>query len=153
MHYSPLLAPLVVLVAWTLVVMAWMALTRLPAMKKAGIDVNKLVGGRGANLEGVIPDQVQWKSHNYQHLLEQPTIFYAIVLTLALMGMDQPVNVWLAWGYVGLRIVHSLIQCTSNIVRFRFPIFALASLCLLGLTVHAGARILHDSLGWHLFMH
>lgn len=153
MHYSPLLAPLVVLVAWTLVVMAWMALTRLPAMKKAGIDVNKLVGGRGANLEGVIPDQVQWKSHNYQHLLEQPTIFYAIVLTLALMGMDQLVNVWLAWGYVGLRIVHSLIQCTSNIVRFRFPIFALASLCLLGLTVHAGARILHDSLGWHLFMH
>ena len=147
MNYSPLLAPLVALVAWTLVVMAWMALTRLPAMKKAGIDVNKLVGGRGANLEGVVPDQVQWKSHNYQHLLEQPTIFYAIVIVLALMGMDQPINVWLAWGYVALRIVHSLIQCTSNIVRFRFPIFALASLCLLGLTVHAGARIVHDCFG------
>ena len=98
MNYSPLLAPLVALVAWTLVVMAWMALTRLPAMKKAGIDVNKLVGGRGANLEGVVPDQVQWKSHNYQHLLEQPTIFYAIVIVLALMGMDQPINVWLAWA-------------------------------------------------------
>ena len=77
--------------------------------------------------------------------------FYAIVLTLALMGMDQPVNVWLAWGYVGLRILHSLIQCTTNIVKYRFPVFALASLCLLGLTVHAGARILHDCLGWHLF--
>lgn len=147
MEYSPLLAPLVVLVAWTLVIMVWMAFTRLPAMKKAGIDVNKLVGGRGANLEGVIPDQVQWKSHNYSHLLEQPTIFYAIVLTLALMGMNQPINVWLAWGYVAFRILHSLIQCTSNIVRFRFPLFALASLCLLGLTVHAGARILHDCLG------
>ena len=148
MNYSPLLAPLVALVAWTLVVMAWMALTRLPAMKKAGIDVNKLVGGRGANLEGVVPDQVQWKSHNYQHLLEQPTIFYAIVIVLALMGMDQPINVWLAWGYVVLRMAHSLIQCTSNIVKYRFPIFALASLCLLGLTVHAGARIVHDCLGW-----
>ncbi|HEU4957549.1 MAG TPA: MAPEG family protein [Sphingomicrobium sp.] len=148
MEYSPLLAPLVVLVAWTLVIMVWMAFTRLPAMKKAGIDVNKLVGGRGANLEGVIPDQVQWKSHNYSHLLEQPTIFYAIVLTLALMGMNQPINVWLAWGYVAFRILHSLIQCTSNIVRFRFPLFGLASLCLLGLTVHAGARILHDCLGW-----
>ena len=147
MEYSPLLAPLVVLVAWTLVIMVWMAFTRVPAMKKAGIDVNKLVGGRGANLEGVIPDQVQWKSHNYSHLLEQPTIFYAIVLTLALMGMNQPINVWLAWGYVAFRILHSLIQCTSNIVRFRFPLFALASLCLLGLTVHAGARILHDCLG------
>ena len=148
MEYSPLLAPLVVLVAWTLVIMVWMAFTRLPAMKRAGIDVNKLVGGRGANLEGVIPDQVQWKSHNYSHLLEQPTIFYAIVLTLVLMGMNQPINVWLAWGYVAFRILHSMIQCTSNIVRFRFPLFGLASLCLLGLTVHAGARILHDGLGW-----
>src|SRR5262245_30180264 len=103
MHYSPLLAPLVVLVAWTLVVMVWMASTRLPAMKKAGIDVTTLVGGRGANLEGVIPDRVQWKSHNYSHLLEQPTIFYAIVLTLAMMGMNQPINVYLAWAYVGFR--------------------------------------------------
>lgn len=148
MEYSPLLAPIVVLVAWTLVIMAWMALTRLPAMKRAGIDVFKLVGGRGQNLEGVIPDQVQWKSHNYSHLLEQPTIFYAIVLTLAMMGMDQPINVYLAWGYVVIRMLHSMIQCTSNIVRFRFPLFGLASLCLLGLTVHAGARILHDCLGW-----
>jgi hypothetical protein len=148
MQYSPLLAPLVALVAWTLVVMVWMAFTRLPAMKKAGIDVTKLVGGRGANLEGVIPDQVQWKSHNYTHLLEQPTIFYAIVLVLAMMGMNQPINVYLAWGYVVFRILHSMIQCTSNIVRFRFPLFGLASFCLLGLTVHAGARILHDCLGW-----
>ena len=148
MQYSPLLAPIVALVAWTLVVMVWMAFTRLPAMKKAGIDVTKLVGGRGQNLEGVIPDRVQWKSHNYTHLLEQPTIFYAIVLTLAMMGMNQPINVYLAWGYVVLRILHSMIQCTSNIVRFRFPLFGLASLCLLGLTVHAGARILHDCLGW-----
>lgn len=147
MEYSPLLAPVVALVAWTLVIMTWMAFTRLPAMKKAGIDVAKLVGGRGQNLEGIIPDQVQWKSHNYSHLLEQPTIFYAIVLTLAMMGMNQPINLWLAWAYVGLRVLHSMIQCTSNIVRFRFPLFALASLCLLGLTVHAGARILHDCLG------
>lgn len=147
MQYSPLLAPIVALVAWTLVVMVWMAFTRLPAMKKAGIDVTKLVGGRGQNLEGVIPDRVQWKSHNYTHLLEQPTIFYAIVLALAMMGMNQPINVYLAWGYVVLRILHSMIQCTSNIVRFRFPLFGLASFCLLGLTVHAGARILHDCLG------
>ena len=147
MEYSPLLGPVVALVAWTLVVMVWMAFTRLPAMKKAGIDVSKLVGGRGANLEGVIPDRVQWKSHNYTHLLEQPTIFYAIVLTLAMMGMNQPINIYLAWGYVVFRILHSMIQCTSNIVRFRFPLFGLASFCLLGLTVHAGARILHDCLG------
>jgi hypothetical protein len=148
MNYSPLLAPVVALVAWTLVIMAWMALTRLRAMKKAGIDINNLVGGRGANLEGVVPDSIQWKSHNYSHLLEQPTLFYAIVITLALMGMDQPINLYLAWGYVGLRVVHSLIQCTVNVVRYRFLVFSLASLCLLGLTTHAALRILHDCLGW-----
>lgn len=152
MEYSPLLAPVVALVAWTLVIMAWMAVTRFATFKKMGITVENIPpGSRGVNLEGKAPDEVQWKSHNYTHLLEQPTIFYAIVIVLALMGMDQPVNVYLAWGYVALRIVHSLIQCTVNIVRLRFPVFALASLCLLGLTVHAGARILHDCLGWHLF--
>jgi hypothetical protein len=152
MTYSPLLAPIVALVAWTLVIMAWMAATRFATFKKMGITLGNVPpGSRGANLEGKAPDEVQWKSHNYMHLMEQPTIFYAIVLTLALMGMDQPIILWLAWGYVGLRILHSLIQCTSNIVKYRFPVFALASLCLLGLTVHAGARIVHDCFGGHLF--
>ena len=59
------------------------------------------------------------------------------------MGENEPINVWLAWGYVGFRIAHSLIQCTSNIVKYRFPLFLLASLCLVGLTVHAAAHLLH----------
>lgn len=144
MEYSPILAPVVALVAWTLIVMLWMVVTRMPAMKKAGISLNGLVGGRGANLEGVIPDQVQWKSHNYMHLMEQPTLFYAIALTLALMGMGAGINYWLAWGYVGLRVIHSIVQATVNIVMYRFALFFLASLCLIGLTVHAAARIAHD---------
>jgi len=77
-------------------------------------------------------------------LMEQPTIFYAIALTLALMNFGGGINYWLAWGYVGLRITHSIVQATVNIVQIRFPIFALSTFCLLGLTVHAGARILHD---------
>ncbi len=144
MEYSPILAPVVALVAWTLVVMTWMVLTRLPAMKKAGISLDGLVGGRGANLEGVLPDPVLWKGHNYIHLMEQPTLFYAIALTLALMGMGDGINYWLAWGYVGLRVIHSIIQATVNIVMYRFMVFGLASLCLLGLTVHAALRIAHD---------
>ena len=144
MEYSPILAPVVALVAWTLVVMLWMVVTRMPAMKKAGISLNGLVGGRGANLDGVIPDQVQWKSHNYAHLMEQPTLFYAIALTIALMGMGTGINYWLAWGYVGLRIVHSIVQATVNIVMYRFTLFFLASLCLIGLTTHAALRIAHD---------
>ena len=149
MDYSPLLPPVVALVAWTLVIMVWMAATRFAAFKKMGITLDNIpAGSRGVNLDGKAPDSAQWKSHNYMHLLEQPTLFYAIAITLALMGMDQPINIYLAWGYVGLRVVHSLIQCTVNTVKYRFTVFSLASLCLLGLTVHAAARVIHDCLGW-----
>ena len=145
MTYSPLLAPVVALVAWTLLIMLWMAAARFLEYRRHGISPTTIRNGaRGVDLEGRADPRAQWKSHNYTHLLEQPTIFYAIVLTLVLMGMDQPINLWLAWGYVALRIVHSLIQCISNIVRYRFPVFLLASLCLLGLTVHAAARIARD---------
>lgn len=147
MEYSPILVPLVALVVWSLLIMLWMAATRLPAMKKAGIDLRTLRGGRGQNLEGVVPDKVQWVSHNYSHLMEQPTLFYAIALTLALMGMGDGLNYWLAWAYVGLRILHSLIQATVNIVRYRFLLFLLSSLALIGLTVQAAARIVQDCLG------
>ena len=149
MDYSPLLPPVVALVAWTLLIMLWMAATRFRAFKQMGVTLNTIPpGSRGVNLEGKAPDSAQWKSHNYSHLLEQPTLFYAIAITLALMGMDQPINVYLAWGYVAFRIVHSLIQCTVNVVRYRFLMFLLASACLIGLTVHAAARVIHDCLGW-----
>ena len=146
MSYSPLLAPVAALVAWTLVVMLWMLVARFNEFRRLGIKPENIPdGSRGVDLEGKADPKAQWKSHNYNHLMEQPTIFYAVVITLALMGMDQPINLWLAWGYVGLRIVHSLIQCTVNTVRYRLTIFALASFCLLGLSVHALARVLHDS--------
>jgi hypothetical protein len=145
MDYSPILAPVVALVAWTLVVMVWMMIARRRAFAQMGITWGNVPrGSRGANLDGKAPDEAQWPSHNYNHLMEQPTIFYAIALTLALMGMGGGINLWLAWGYVGFRVVHSIVQCTVNIVQIRFPLFALASLCLLGLTVHAAARVLHD---------
>jgi len=147
MDYSPILVPVVALVAWTLLIMLWMAATRLPAMKRAGVDMKRLVGGRGVDLDGVIPDTVQWKSHNYSHLVEQPTVFYAIAITLALMDMGGGINYWLAWGYVVFRVLHSLVQVTVNVVKYRFALFLLGSLALIGLTVHAAARIIHDCLG------
>ena len=146
MHgYSPILVPVVALVAWTLIVMFWMLVSRFTEFRRLGITPDKIPdGARGVDLEGKAAASAQWKSHNYNHLMEQPTIFYAIALTLALMNFGSGINYWLAWGYVGLRMVHSLIQCTANVVRYRLAIFALASLCLIGLTVHAGFRILHD---------
>jgi hypothetical protein len=142
-QYSPILAPVVALVAWTLVMQVWMYAARIPAMRRAGISLKGRRGTRGGALEGAIPDEANWKAHNYNHLMEQPTIFYAIALTLALLGFGGGINLYLAWGYVALRIVHSLIQATANVVLYRFITFNLASLCLLGLTVHAGARLLH----------
>ena len=145
MEYSPILVPVVALVAWTLVIMLWMAIARRRAFAQMGINWGNIPrGSRGANLDGKAPDHAQWPSHNYNHLMEQPTIFYAIALTLAMMGMGDGINYLLAWGYVGFRVIHSIVQCTVNIVAIRFPLFVLASLCLLGLTVHAAARVLHD---------
>lgn len=143
MPHTPILAPVVALVAWTLVIQIWLYLTRFPAMKRAGIDVTKLKGGHGRQLDGRLEDHVQWKAHNYNHLLEQPTLFYAIAITLALLGNGgEELTLIFAWAYVGLRVVHSLIQVTANIVRWRFLAFSLSSLCLLGLTVIAGLILL-----------
>lgn len=146
MDYSPILVPVVALVAWTLLMMLWMMVARFGQFRRMGVTLGSLPrGARGPDLDGR-PDaaEAQWKSHNYNHLMEQPTIFYAIALTLALMGFGGGINYWLAWGYVALRILHSIVQATINVVLVRFTIFALSTLCLLGLTVHAGARILHD---------
>ena len=144
MHASPLLGPVVALVAWTIVVMVWMAIARFGEFRRLGISGKTIPdGARGADLEGKAHPRAQWKAHNYMHLLEQPTIFYAIVFALILMGFDAPTNVWLAWAYVGLRIVHSIFQATVNVVRYRLILFALSSFCLLGLTVHAGLRLMH----------
>jgi hypothetical protein len=148
MHFSPILAPIVALAAWTLVMQVWMYVTRFAAMKRAGISLKGRVGSRGNSLEGAIPDKDNWKAHNYAHLMEQPTVFYAIALTLALLNFGGGINYWLAWGYVGLRIVHSLIQATVNVVTYRFIIFTLASICLLALTLHAGLMIIHICMGW-----
>ena len=145
MNYSPILIPVVALVAWSLVMMLWMVAVRLPAMKKAGLSLSTAPpGSRGSQLDGVIEDRAQWKSHNYNHLMEQPTLFYAIALTLALMDMGNGINYWLAWGYVGLRVVHSIVQATVNRLTLRTPLFFLASVCLIGLVVHAALRIAHD---------
>jgi hypothetical protein len=145
MNYSPILAPVVALVAWTLVVMLWMLVSRFREFRRLGITPKSIPdGARGVDLDGRADPHAQWKSHNYNHLMEQPTIFYAVALALAMMNFGGGINYWLAWGYVGLRIVHSLIQCTVNIVRFRLLVFTLATLCLVSLTVHAGLRLLHD---------
>lgn len=147
MTYSPILVPVVALIAWTLLVMVWMLVARLREFRRLGVTLTNIPdGARGVDLEGKAEASAQWKSHNYNHLMEQPTVFYAVAITLALMDVGGGINTWLAWGYVGFRIVHSLVQGTVNVVRYRLTLFTLASLCLVGLTVHAAARVIHDCL-------
>ena len=140
MHPSPLLGPVVALVAWSIVMLFWMAIKRRPMVMDRGGLAD---GTRGSDLEARHPGSAHWPAHNYQHLMEQPTIFYAIVFALILMGFDDAINVYLAWGYVGLRVIHSIVQATVNVVRMRFLIFALATFCLIGLTTHASLFLLH----------
>ncbi|WP_209347380.1 MAPEG family protein [Pontixanthobacter sp. CEM42] len=134
---AQILAPAAVLVLWSIVMLFWMAGTRLPAISKAGSGLGDAKpGGRGQDLEGVIPDSINWKAHNYAHLMEQPTIFYATIAILAIMGAGA-IDVTLAWVYVALRIVHSIWQATVNKVSIRFLIFVTSTIALLVLAVRA----------------
>lgn len=134
---AQMLAPAAVLVLWSLVMLFWLAGTRLPAIKNLrGASGAPKTGGRGQDLEGRIPDKVNWKAHNYAHLMEQPTIFYPTVIILALVGATG-LDILLAWIYVGLRIVHSIWQATVNKVPVRFLIFLLSTIALTILAVRA----------------
>lgn len=139
--HSEILKPVVVLAAWTLVMMVWMLARRLPAMKKAGVDLGTLVGTSAADAERALPGKVQWPAHNYMHLVEQPTIFYAIALVIALTGTGDGFNAALGWAYVILRIAHSIVQATVNKVSIRFALFLLSSIALAGLTLHAAIAV------------
>jgi hypothetical protein len=126
------LTPVLALIVWTFVLMFWMYFTRIPAMRTAGVNP-RLIKSK-ADLD-VLPQQVRQIADNYNHLHEQPTLFYALAIYSHLAGMADAVNVTLAWSYVGLRIVHSLIQCTVNFVPARFAVFTLGALVLMAMTV------------------
>jgi uncharacterized MAPEG superfamily protein len=133
-----ILAPGAILILWSVVMLGWLAATRLPAMSKIGMDLkNAAPGGRGADIDPNVPPSVAWKSHNYAHLMEQPTIFYPAIIILALTGAGTGLNLYLAWGYVVFRIIHSLYQALVNKVSVRFVIFLLSTVCLAGLAVNA----------------
>jgi hypothetical protein len=138
---NAILLPMLVLAGWTMIVWAWMYATRLPAMARAGIDGVTMIGSTGKGLRDQLvaagQERACWVADNHNHLLEQPTVFYAVSLALAVMGGGGTLAVNLAWAYTGLRIAHSLVQILSNRVVVRFALFALGSLCLIALLVIA----------------
>lgn len=132
---SPILAPIVVLVAWSMLIWLWMYATRIPAIGRAKMRLDPNAP-RGEQMNQ-LPASVRWKADNYNHLMEQPTIFYAITLALALLGHGDGVNLALAWAYVGIRVVHTLVQVLINKIEVRFVLFVLSSFALIGLVVNA----------------
>ena len=145
MIQAEILKPMAILAMWTMVMWAWMYAVRIPAINKlpkpteAGADQ----GWTGAMLENILPREVQWKAHNYNHLHEAPTVFYAVALALAMVGAGDGMNATIAWVYVALRIAHSIFQATVNKVAPRFILFALSSLALFALCLHLLIALYH----------
>ena len=123
-----LIAPVLALIAWTFVMWVWLYATRVPALRAAKVDLDK-VSRTGAKLD--LPPEVTRVADSYNHLHEQPTIFYALALAAQVAGAVDELSVWLAWSYVILRVIHSLVQATRNVIIVRFCVFAAASLVLL----------------------
>ena len=132
---SPILAPVIALVLWTFVMGVWLYATRIPALQKRRIIYDPQRPSEEFHAQ--LPAEVRWKADNHNNLLEQPTLFYAVALTLALLDAGSGLNAGLAWAYVVLRIVHSLVHALINKVLIRFALFVLASLVLLVMTIRA----------------
>jgi hypothetical protein len=131
------LPPVIALAAWTMVMWAWMYATRIPALNATKLDLDDLARDPATSLDDVLPVGVQWKAHNYNHLHEAPTVFYAVAIVLAVIGQGDGLNAQLAWTYVALRVVHSLVQAIVNKVIWRFVLFLLSSMVLIGLVLRA----------------
>ncbi len=132
------IAPILALIAWTFVMWIWMYATRIPAIQRSNADMVEL-SRTGAKLE--LPPEVSRVADNYNHLHEQPTLFYALALAAQLAGTADAIGVGLAWGYVALRVVHSFIQATKNVIMLRFSVFSLGSLLLLALLLRTAMQL------------
>ncbi|KAJ4983701.1 hypothetical protein SVAN01_10798 [Stagonosporopsis vannaccii] len=134
-----LLKPLIVLAGWTFVQEAWMYATRLPAIPK--YNVNPDQAHVSEDMKTKIPIEIRRIADNYNHLHEQPTVFYSVAIALTLLGDNHEYTYLAAWGYTGLRIVHSLFQSLVNKVFTRFYIFVSSSIVLAGLTGRAATLL------------
>jgi hypothetical protein len=136
---TAILAPVTALLILSCIMWAWMYITRIPAVRRAGMKLDSELP-KGVQM-AELPARVRWKADNYNHLLEQPTLFYAVAFTLALLGAGEGLNLTLAWAYVVLRVAHSLHQALWNKIEIRFVLFLLSSLVLVALVIRAALLV------------
>jgi hypothetical protein len=127
MPTSPILKPALALVVWTQVVMVWLYARRIPALEKlkaeGKFNLDKMSTATKDQFNAVVPAPARWVADNYTHLMEHPTIFYALTFYIDRANYGSPIMVKLAWGYVGLRVVHSFVQGCGNAIMVRFSVF------------------------------
>lgn len=140
MTITEFVSPVLALVAWTMVMLLWLYATRIPAMQKAGIDPQEAADTK-SDWKQKMPPGSNYPADNYNHLMEQPTVFYALMLFAASTGGQSYLLNLLAWIYVGLRVVHSLVQATINRVMVRFTFFFVSSAVLIAMTVIEVLRV------------
>tara|TARA_Y100001980_G_C14248222_1_gene94284 strand:+ start:47 stop:448 length:402 start_codon:yes stop_codon:yes gene_type:complete len=124
MNQIELLTPVFTLVLWTFVITLIMAYGRVKFTK------DPQDAAHTKDLKGMMPAWVERTADNYNHLFEQPVAFYVVILSIALINNIEPLMVQLAWAFVIVRIIHSLVQLTINIVLLRFAIFAIGWLII-----------------------
>ncbi len=120
MDASAILLPVFVMGLLTVAMFVWMLVTRIPAMTRAGLAAQE---ARHTGALKSLPSEVVQVADNYNHLFEQPTLFYAVAISIAVIGHVDAVHVACAWIFTVLRIAHSLVQATINIVNIRFTLF------------------------------
>lgn len=138
-NHQALLAPVIALVIWSALIWTWMYATRIPAILKMKMVMDSRAP-RGEQM-AQLPAEVRWKADNYNHLMEQPTLFYAVAISLAVLGDASTPSVALAWAYVALRVVHSLVQVLVNHIMTRFSLFFLSSLVLFALAGRSAMQV------------
>ncbi|KAF2403427.1 hypothetical protein EJ06DRAFT_527048 [Trichodelitschia bisporula] len=138
---SPIIGPVVGLTLWTFLVEGWMYATRLPALAGKPMPPTTTI----EDINKIVPPSTRWKADNYNHLHEQPTVFYALALSLAHVGASQT-DVRLAWTYVGIRVLHTLVQCLGNKIILRFQVFISSSAVLLAIAAKLGLALYKQKL-------
>lgn len=137
------LTPVLALIVWTLIIWVIMYARRIPSMQKERIAPDSARNPDG-DWKTKLPEHTQWAAHNYNHLMEQPTIFYALMFYIHLSGIStgDTMGLRLAWAYVVLRVLHSLVQITVNKVMLRFGLFSLSTIVLIWMTIRTISRII-----------
>ncbi len=126
MSDTSILFPVMGLVGWTFAVLLLIPFQRFRAAFRRQVVVDDFKFGESPN----VPPDVSIPNRNYMNLLEAPVLFYVACLTLYVTKTADAVTLSLAWTYVALRVVHSVVHLTYNKVAHRLVFFAASNFVL-----------------------